>query len=176
MCIRDSPDGDIITLFVHDLTAHKKMEAHRTALESQLRESQKMQAIGTMAGGIAHDFNNIIGAILGNVALARQDAQADSGVVTSLIEIDKAGRRARDLVRQILTFSRNEPPHRVSLQLADVISETMQLVKVTLPPHVKLNVSTDPDTPPVMADATQIEQVLLNLCTNACLLYTSRCV
>ena len=167
LSFENHPDGDIITLFVHDLTAHKKMEAHRTALESQLRESQKMQAIGTMAGGIAHDFNNIIGAILGNVALARQDAQADSGVVTSLIEIDKAGRRARDLVRQILTFSRNEPPHRVSLQLADVISETMQLVKVTLPPHVKLNVSTDPDTPPVMADATQIEQVLLNLCTNA---------
>ncbi|MCW2313032.1 PAS domain-containing hybrid sensor histidine kinase/response regulator [Rhodoferax antarcticus] len=161
------PDGDIVTIFALDLTAQKKMEAHRQALESQLRESQKMQAIGTMAGGIAHDFNNIISAILGNVELAREDAQLDSAVATSLTEIDKAGRRARDLVRQILTFSRNEPPHRVSLQLADVIMETTRLLKVTLPPQVDLVMDIQPDTPPVMADATQIEQVLLNLCTNA---------
>ncbi len=161
------PDGDIITLFAHDLTARKRMEAHRAELESQLRESQKMQAIGTMAGGIAHDFNNIISAILGNVELARQDASANAAVGTSLNEIGKAGRRARDLVRQILTFSRNEPPHRAPLQLADVLHEAIQLIRVTLPPHVKLNLAIDPDTPPVMADATQIEQVLLNLCTNA---------
>ncbi len=160
-------DGDVITLFAHDLTARKKMEAHRTALESQLRESQKMQAIGTMAGGIAHDFNNIISAILGNVALARLDASVDSAVATSLTEIDKAGRRARDLVRQILTFSRNEPPHRAPLQLADVVHETLRLVKVTMPPHVTLRASIDDTTPPVLADATQIEQALLNLCTNA---------
>ena len=160
-------DGDIMTLFVHDLTAQKKMEAHRTALESQLRESQKMQAIGTMAGGIAHDFNNIISAILGNVQLARLDAQAEGTVATSLHEIDKAGRRARDLVRQILTFSRNEPPHRVPLQLADVVHETLRLVKVSLPPHVTLHTSIDEHTPAVLADATQVEQALLNLCTNA---------
>ncbi len=160
-------EGDVITLFAHDLTARKKMEAHRTVLESQLRESQKMQAIGTMAGGIAHDFNNIISAILGNVALAKLDASANSAVATSLIEIDKAGRRARDLVRQILTFSRNEPPHRAALQLADVVHETLQLVKVTMPPHVTLQASIDEATPPVLADATQVEQALLNLCTNA---------
>jgi len=161
------PDGDIVTLFAHDLTAKKKMEAHRTALESQLRESQKMQAIGTMAGGIAHDFNNIISAILGNVELAKQDTPSGTAVATSLEEINKAGRRARDLVRQILTFSRNEPPHRVALQLADIVFETMRLVKVTLPPKVELHIDIDPATPAVMADATQIEQVLLNLCTNA---------
>lgn len=160
-------DGEVITLFAHDLTARKKMEAHRTVLESQLRESQKMQAIGTMAGGIAHDFNNIISAILGNVALAKLDASADGAVATSLVEIDKAGRRARDLVRQILTFSRNEPPHRAPLQLADVVHETLRLIKVTLPPHVTLQTSIDETTPPVLADATQIEQALLNLCTNA---------
>jgi two-component system, cell cycle sensor histidine kinase and response regulator CckA len=161
------PEGNTVTLFAHDLTARKKMEAHRATLESQLRESQKMQAIGTMAGGIAHDFNNIISAILGNVELAREDAHIDSAVGTSLAEIDKAGRRARDLVRQILTFSRNEPPHRVPLQLADVVMETARLLKVTLPPQVELLIDIDPRTPPVMADATQIEQVLLNLCTNA---------
>jgi len=160
-------DGDIITLFAHDLTAHKRMEAHRTALESQLRESQKMQAIGTMAGGIAHDFNNIISAILGNVELAQQDAAADSSTQISLYEIDKAGRRARDLVRQILTFSRNEQPHREALQMADVVKETLRLVRVTLPPNITLVSDIDSRCPLVMADATQIEQALLNLCTNA---------
>lgn len=157
----------IITLFVRDLTQQKKLEAHRTALEVQLRESQKMQAIGTMAGGIAHDFNNIISAILGNVELARQDAQAQTGIATCLGEIDKAGRRARDLVRQILTFSRNEPPRRVPLKLADVVHETMQLLKVSLAPQVALQASIEPMTPAVLADPTQIEQALLNLCTNA---------
>jgi PAS domain S-box-containing protein len=160
-------DGEVITLFAHDLTARQKMEAHRMALESQLRESQKMQAIGTMAGGIAHDFNNIISAILGNVALARLDASADGAVATSLVEIDKAGRRARDLVRQILTFSRNEPPHRAPLQLADVVHETLRLIKVTMPPRVTLLANIDETAPAVLADATQIEQALLNLCTNA---------
>ncbi|MDD5029068.1 MAG: ATP-binding protein [Rhodoferax sp.] len=160
-------NGDIMTLFIHDLTARKKMQAHRDALEAQLRESQKMQAIGTMAGGIAHDFNNIIGAILGNVELAREDAPADTAVATSLAEIDKAGRRARDLVRQILTFSRNDPPMRTPLCLAEVVQETTRLLKVTLPPQVNIALDIAPHTPAVLADATQIEQVLLNLCTNA---------
>jgi PAS domain S-box-containing protein len=160
-------DGDIITLFAHDLTAHKRMEAHRAALESQLRESQKMQAIGTMAGGIAHDFNNIISAILGNVKLAQQDVSTGGSPDVSLAEIDKAGRRARDLVRQILTFSRNEPPHRELLQIADIVEEALRLVKVTLPPHITLLATINPDCPLVLADATQIEQALLNLCTNA---------
>lgn len=161
------PEGDTTTIFARDLTARKKIEAHRNALESQLRESQKMQAVGTMAGGIAHDFNNIISAILGNVELARQDAGALSPALVSLNEIDKAGRRARDLVRQILTFSRNESPKRVPIQLADVVEETVHLLKVALPPTVDMLVSMDPDTPPVLADATQVEQALLNLCTNA---------
>ena len=162
-----NPEGDTITIFAHDLTARKKMEAHRNALESQLRESHKMQAVGTMAGGIAHDFNNIISAILGNVELAKQDSGTFSPALVSLNEIDKAGRRARDLVRQILAFSRNESPKRVLIQLADVVHETVHLLKVTLPPSVEMHVSIDPDTPPVLADATQVEQALLNLCTNA---------
>ena len=161
------PDGDTTTIFARDLTARKKVEAHRNTLESQLRESHKMQAIGTMAGGIAHDFNNIISAILGNAELARQDAGAESPALVSLSEIDRAGRRARDLVRQILTFSRNESPERVPIQLADVIQETVRLLKVTLPPTVEMQVTLDPSTPPVLADATQIEQAILNLCTNA---------
>ncbi len=161
------PDGDITTVFARDLTARKRIEAQRNVLESQLRESHKMQAIGTMAGGIAHDFNNIIGAILGNVDLARQDSAPHSAAQVSLSEIEKAGRRARDLVRQILTFSRNEAPKRALLHLSDTVHESVRLLKVALPPHIELVVHTDPVVPPVMADATQVEQAVLNLCTNA---------
>ena len=160
-------DGATTTIFARDLTAQKRIEAHRNALETQLRASQKMQAVGTMAGGIAHDFNNIISAILGNVDLAKQDAGPDSPALVSLNEIDKAGRRARNLVRQILTFSRNEPARRIPIQLAEVIHETTRLLKVALPPTVDMKVSIDPTTPAVLADATQVEQALLNLCTNA---------
>jgi two-component system, cell cycle sensor histidine kinase and response regulator CckA len=160
------PEGDITTVFARDLTARKQVEAHRNMLESQLRESHKMQAIGTMAGGIAHDFNNILTAILGNVELAKQDAGATSPAQVSLTEIDKAGRRARDLVRQILTFSRNESPKRSPIQLADVVQETARLLRVTLPPTAELQLRLK-ETPDVLADATQVEQALINLCTNA---------
>lgn len=160
-------DGDTTTVFARDLTGRKKAEAQRSVLEAQLRESQKMQAVGTMAGGIAHDFNNILGAILGNVELAKADVGADSPALTSLIEIDKAGRRARDLVRQILTFSRNEPPKRTPVGLAEVVHDTERLLRVTLPPGIELRMQINEHVPPVLADSTQVEQALLNLCTNA---------
>jgi len=160
-------EGDITTVFARDLTARKKIETQRNVLESQLRESQKMQAVGTMAGGIAHDFNNILGAILGNVELAKQDAGEHSPAITSLLEIEKAGRRARDLVRQILTFSRNETPKRSAIHLTEVVHETTRLMKVTLPPSIELKVTIEQQVPAVMADTTQVEQALLNLCTNA---------
>ncbi|MBU0829005.1 MAG: response regulator [Gammaproteobacteria bacterium] len=163
-------DGETTTVFARDLTGRKKAEAHRSELEAQLRESHKMQAVGTMAGGIAHDFNNILGAILGNVELAKADCAGQapgSTVLESLLEIDKAGRRARDLVRQILTFSRNEPPQRSAVSLAEVAHDTERLLRVTLPPAIELHMQLQVGLPPVLADATQVEQALLNLCTNA---------
>ncbi len=159
----------ITTIFARDLTARKRAEAQQLALETQLRESQKMQAVGTMAGGIAHDFNNILSAILGNVDLAKQDVASESGALTSLREIEKAGRRARDLVRQILTFSRNEQPKRIALHLIEVVHETLRLVRVTLPPQVEIRFEEPAELANVLADATQVEQALLNLCTNAVL-------
>ncbi len=161
------PQGSITTIFARDLSAKKQAEAQQLVLEGQLRESQKMQAIGTMAGGIAHDFNNILSAILGNVTLATQDLAPGAPALTSLQEIDKAGRRARDLVRQILTFSRNEPPKRIPTHLHEIIEETVRLVKVAMPPNVDLRVTLQANCPAVLADATQVEQALLNLCTNA---------
>ena len=160
-------EGETTTVFARDLTGRKKAEAHRNELEAQLRESQKMQAVGTMAGGIAHDFNNILGAILGNVELAKADCSPDSPVLESLHEIDKAGRRARDLVRQILTFSRNEPPQRTTVNLAEVVHDTERLLRVTLPPAIELHMHLSTGLPDLLADATQVEQALLNLCTNA---------
>ena len=160
-------DGETTTVFARDLTGRKKAEAHRSELEAQLRESHKMQAVGTMAGGIAHDFNNILGAILGNVELAKADCAPGSPVLESLLEIDKAGRRARDLVRQILTFSRNEAPQRSAVSLAEVVHDTERLLRVTLPPAIELHMHLQAGLPPVLADATQVEQALLNLCTNA---------
>ncbi|MFN4118859.1 ATP-binding protein [Acidovorax sp.] len=160
-------EGETTTVFARDLTGRKKAEAHRSELEAQLRESHKMQAMGTMAGGIAHDFNNILGAILGNVELAKADCVPGSPVLESLQEIDKAGRRARDLVRQILTFSRNEPPRRTAVALAEVVHDTERLLRVTLPPSIELHMQLQQGLPPVLGDATQVEQALLNLCTNA---------
>jgi len=160
-------EGETTTVFARDLTGRKKAEAHRNELEAQLRESHKMQAVGTMAGGIAHDFNNILGAILGNVELAKADCGMGSPAMESLLEIEKAGRRARDLVRQILTFSRNEPPRRTAVPVAEVMHDTERLLRVTLPPAIDLHMHLPKGLPPVLADPTQVEQALLNLCTNA---------
>jgi len=163
-------EGETTTVFARDLTGRKKAEERRGELEAQLRESHKMQAMGTLAGGIAHDFNNILSAILGNVELAKGDALAQdpqSPILESLREIEKAGRRARDLVRQILTFSRNEPLQRGAVRMAEVMHDTERLLRVTLPPTIDLQVQAPAHLPPVLADVTQIEQALLNLCTNA---------
>ncbi len=152
---------------VTDVTARKQAEAARDALEVQLRESQKMEAMGTLAGGIAHDFNNILGAILGNVALARDDVGVGHPALESLDEIGKAGERAKHLVLQILAFSRKQPQHFVDQPLRRVIEDTLSLLRATLPAGVEIETHFERASVSVNADATQIGQVLMNLCTNA---------
>ncbi|WP_374564008.1 response regulator [Ideonella sp.] len=135
--------------------------------EAQLRHAQKMESIGTLAGGIAHDFNNILGAILGNTALAREELGDHHPALVNIEEIHKAGLRARDLVRQILAFSRNQPQELRIQSLQPIIEETHKLLHATLPARVVLEVAVC-DTPLyARADATQVQQVLMNLCTNA---------
>ncbi|MEX2198381.1 MAG: ATP-binding protein [Burkholderiales bacterium] len=152
---------------LQDITERKNAEQARSSLEAQLRESQKMEAIGTLASGIAHDFNNILATILGNIDLARQDAGSNWQALVSLDEIQKAGFRARDLVQQILTFSRRQPTlHRV-ISLPAVVEETVRLLRATLPGGVRIESRCAADTPSVLADPTQVQQVLLNLGTNA---------
>ncbi|MEQ1774752.1 MAG: PAS domain S-box protein, partial [Burkholderiales bacterium] len=161
--------GDVIgaAIILRDVSDLKQAEAARASLEAQLRESQKMEAIGTLAGGIAHDFNNIIAAILGNLELARQDAGDSPALQESLTEIHKASTRARDLVQQILSFSRRQPTERKPISLAPVVLESVRLLRATLPARLTLNVHCDAEVPSVMADATQVQQAVINLATNA---------
>ena len=150
-----------------NITARKQAEAMRESLQAQLRESQKMQAIGTLAGGIAHDFNNIIATILGNADLARRDLDNNPSALESLDEIRKAGGRARDLVQQILSFSRRQPTERRPIALRPMVEESSRLLRTSLPPRLTLQIYCEADVPNVLADPTQIEQVVINLATNA---------
>jgi len=151
----------------YDLSERKAAEDTRLQLLSQLRESQKMEALGTLAGGVAHDFNNIVAAILGNVELALDDVPESHPVRVSLHEIRKAGRRARDLVQQILAFSRRQDSKQEPTCLRAVLEEAHGILRATLPADVTLELRVDDNLPAVMANATQIEQVVLNLATNA---------
>lgn len=150
-----------------DLTQRFAAEAAHHVLELQLRESQKMEAVGILAGGIAHDFNNILAAILGNVVLAQQDVGEDHAASISLAQIRQAGQRARGLVQQILAFSRRQPEKPVRLVLQASIDETLALLHATLPAGVNLHASLGTEPLVVLADATQLQQVVINLCTNA---------
>ena len=137
------------------------------ALEAQLRESQKMEALGTLAGGIAHEFNNALAVVSGNVELARQDVGTGHLAHESLDEIDKASNRAKALVQQILTFGRRQVRERKRIALAPVLEESVELLRATQPAGVTFSLACTADVPQVFADAQQIEQVVINLCTNA---------
>ena len=144
-----------------------RTDRERRSLEAQLRESQRIESIGTLAGGIAHDFNNILAAILGNVALARDDIGPDHPAQASLEQIRKASSRARDLVQQILAFGRRQPHSLVAQPLQPLVEETVALLRSTLPASVTLDCAVTAEPLNAEADATQIQQVLMNLCTNA---------
>ena len=163
-CLRVGPDVRVV---MTDISERKEAEAVMRRFENQLREVQKMESIGTLAGGIAHDFNNILGAILGNVALARDDVGAGHPALVSLAEIHKASMRARNLVQQILSFSRREAQELVTQPLRPVVEETCKLLRATLPARVALEITLAEQPLHVLADATQVQQVLMNLCTNA---------
>ena len=150
-----------------DITEQRRGQTARLELEAQLREAQKMEAIGVLAGGIAHDFNNVLAGILGNAALAIQDLPADHPAAASLEQIRKAGLRGRGLVQQILAFARRQPREVVSCELRPLVDECIALLRSTLPAGVTLDVALSDQPLFVMADATQVEQVLMNLCTNA---------
>lgn len=136
-------------------------------LEEQLQRSQKMEAVGTLAGGIAHDFNNILAAILGFTDLALLAPKEDAKVKEYLLSIKKSGKRARDLVSQILAFSRQAQVEKEVIEVAPLIKESLKLLKSVFPATIEIEQNIESSAGTIMADPTQIHQIVMNLCTNA---------
>ena len=150
--------------------AYEKLEiemAERARVEEQLRQSHKMEAVGTLAGGIAHDFNNMLAAIIGNAELAMDDVPEEMTARHNLDQIFKAGMRARGLVRQILTFSRKTEHEHKPLPLTPLVNETFKLLRSSLPTIIEMRLNIETVSDVVLADPVQMQQVLMNLCTNA---------
>ena len=162
-------NGNVVGLQGTTRNIHERKEAEkeRQRLSAQLRHSQKMEAIGTLAGGIAHDFNNILTAIVGYAELSLMDAQQNTRLSGNLQEIYRAGSRATELVRQILTFCRQTEHEREPIQIAPIVKEALKLLRSSIPTTVEIESSIKNDLGTTMADPTQIHQVVMNLCTNA---------
>jgi PAS domain S-box-containing protein len=139
----------------------------RRRLEGQVRQAQRMEAIGTLAGGIAHDFNNMLAAILGYTELAMGDVPPDSLTRSQLQRVLTAGERAKELVRQILTFSRQSKPERCPVDLCVIVKEVLRLLRASLPATIAIHQHCETKSAVVLADPTQMHQVLINLCVNA---------
>ncbi len=146
---------------------HMCIKAEKRQLEKQLRQSQKMEAIGTLAGGIAHDFNNILSIILGNTELALADMPMESPPRQNLEQILAASLRAREMIQQLLNFSRKDESGLKPLHLNCVIAESLKLMRASLPTNIAIEKDICKKECTTMADTTQIHQIMLNLCTNA---------
>ena len=150
-----------------DVTEKEQAKKEKEKLETQLRHVHKMEAIGTLAGGIAHDFNNILGVVLGNAELAMDDVPEWNPAYFNLQEIRKASLRARDVIRQLLSFSRRIDLERKPIRLIPIIKDSIKFLRSTIPKNIDIlqNIEDTYDT--IIADPTQIHQVMINLCTNA---------
>ncbi len=161
-------EGKPATLnFLTDITKRHLAEAKKKELTSQLRQAQKMESIGTLAGGIAHDFNNILTPILGFTELAMLQVEKDTLLSSRLDEIIYASLRAKDLVQQILTFSRQREHDLQPLKIYLLIKETLKLLRSSFPSTITINENIDSKCGSILADPTQIHQIIMNLCTNA---------
>ncbi|BEQ15323.1 PAS domain S-box protein [Desulfoferula mesophila] len=151
----------------HEITELKWARREKEKLESQLRQAQKMEAIGTLAGGIAHDFNNILAAIMGYSELAQDSLPADSEAAENIKTVIDSAQRAKELTCQILSFSRQTEHEQVALDLEPIIKEILKMLRATIPTTIEIKQNIPVGTGKIMADPVQIHQILLNLCNNA---------
>jgi len=153
--------------YITNYVAVKRDVTDKIKLEKQLSQVQKMEALGTLAGGIAHDFNNILSGIIGYTELSLNETSEKTDVHMFLKQVLKAGLRARELVKQILTFSRQTEHERKPLEISLIVKEVLKLLKPSLPSTVEIRENIQYMSGKILADPTQIHQVLMNLCTNA---------
>jgi PAS domain S-box-containing protein len=150
-----------------DVTDTRRQRRERQEILEQLRQSQKMEALGTLAGGIAHDFNNLLGVIMGRAEMAQADLKHGEPPGPQIQQIATASKRARELVRQILTFSRRGEQERKPVLLGPLVAEALRMIRSSIPTSVAISSDIADSTDCVLADSTQMQQVLLNLCANA---------
>jgi signal transduction histidine kinase/ActR/RegA family two-component response regulator len=150
-----------------EIEIRQKFERERVELEKKVFQLQKMETIGTLAGGIAHDFNNILTPILGYTDMAREELPEESNLRFDIEQINNAALRGKDLVQQILTFSREVDFEKKPIQLQPIVAEALNLLKSSLPPSVEIRQNLDSRIGTVLADPTHIHQIVMNLCTNA---------
>lgn len=167
-------DYELIKLFLQRITSeieHKRSYKEQDHLEHQLQQSQKMEALGLLAGGIAHDFNNMLSAILGYSYLAKdvlsKDTNGNADLIDYVQQIHSAGERARDLIQQMMMFSRNDDREVSMINVPVVVKEVTKLLRSTLPTTITIQVHADEDLPLIEASAVSIYQILMNLCVNA---------
>ncbi|MDH5525389.1 MAG: response regulator [Desulfobulbaceae bacterium] len=162
----ETPITDHVGNFLGHLHEIRDISSRKT-LEEKLRQAQKMESIGTLAGGIAHDLNNILTPILGYAELLYEDLQPNSPHSAKVSEVIKAGNRAKELVKQILTFSRQNDQERIAVNIAPLVKEALKLLRSSIPSTIKINQNINPQCGQILADPTQIYQIVMNLCTNA---------
>ncbi|MBI5058992.1 PAS domain S-box protein [candidate division KSB1 bacterium] len=164
-----SATGQLIRMVgtIQDITERKQAEEERKGLEAQLRQAQKLETIGTLAGGVAHDFNNILTPILGYANMAVMHGDVSGSTRADIDHIVKAAIRAKDLVNQILTFSRQTEQERRPMLVQFIIKEALKLLRASIPSTIEISENISTSALPVNCDATQIHQILMNLCTNA---------
>ena len=150
-----------------EIETRKKYEVERAELETQLFQLKKMETIGTLAGGIAHDFNNILTPILGYTDMALEELPEESTLKFDIEQINNAATRGKDLVQQILTFSREVNFDKKPIQLNQVVVEVLNLLKASFPPGIEIRQSLEQNIGTILADSTHMHQIIMNLCTNA---------
>jgi len=163
----ETDEGLVVLGSIVDISARVATEANRRRLEDQLRHAQKMEAVGRLAGGVAHDFNNILGVIVGFAELVRDAGAASPSRSADLEEVLRAAQRGRELVQQILRFSRREELSRVPINLERTIPESLRLLRATLPASLDIRLHLAANLPQVVGDPNSLEQVVMNLATNA---------